>query len=173
MMFGVDGDQFLWRIEWDATDSKSSYRVSRIVKNFKIRQCMSRVVTKRGRQRFRVAVNGASLSDDLKQNSQGRNPRIREEKKQPGSEPKNPWRKSSAKQCQQQAMTWICDGSEKIGVRDKAAIRRNAVLVTMRRASACEENAKLKLRLVRILVRSLWEVGWRRRWRQMCKDIAW
>ena len=26
MMFGVDGNQFLWRIEWDATDPKSSYR---------------------------------------------------------------------------------------------------------------------------------------------------
>ena len=53
---------------------------------------MSRVVTNRGRQRFRVAVNGESLSDDLKKTarvgtqesvkkySQGRNPRIREEK---------------------------------------------------------------------------------------------
>ena len=83
MTFGVDGDQFLWRIEWDATDSKSSYRVSRIVKNFKSRQCMSRVVTNSGRQRFRVTVNGASLSDDLKRNGQGRNPRIREERAVP------------------------------------------------------------------------------------------
>ena len=41
---------------------------------------MSRVVTNRGRQRFRVAVNDESLSDDPKRNSQGRNPRIREEK---------------------------------------------------------------------------------------------
>ena len=32
---------------------------------------MSRVVTNRGRQRFRVAVNGESLSDELKKNSQG------------------------------------------------------------------------------------------------------
>ena len=51
---------------------------------------MSRVVTNRGRQRFRVAVNGESLSDDLKKtatvgtqesvkkNSQGRDPRTRE-----------------------------------------------------------------------------------------------
>ena len=43
---------------------------------------MSRVVTNGGR------VNGESLSDDQKKYSQGRNPRIREEK-QPGSEPKN------------------------------------------------------------------------------------
>ena len=50
---------------------------------FKSRQCMSRVVTNRGRQRFRIAVDGESLIDDLKKNSQGRNPRIREEK-QPG-----------------------------------------------------------------------------------------
>ena len=74
----------------NGTDAKSSHCVSRIVKNFKSKWCiMSRVVTNRGRQRFRVAVNGESLSDDLKRNSQGRNPRIREEK-QPGSEPKNP-----------------------------------------------------------------------------------
>ena len=57
--------------------------MSRIVKNFKSRQCMSRVVTNSGRQRFRVAVNGASLSDDLKRNGQGRNPRIREERAVP------------------------------------------------------------------------------------------
>ena len=76
--------------ELNGTDVKSGHCVSRIVKNFKSKWCiMSRVVTNRGRQRFRVAVNGESLSDDLKRNSQGRNPRIREEK-QPGSEPKNP-----------------------------------------------------------------------------------
>ena len=34
-MFGVDGDQVLWRIEWDETDPKSSYSVSRVVENFK------------------------------------------------------------------------------------------------------------------------------------------
>ena len=53
---------------------------------FKSRQCiMSRVVTNRGRQRFRVAVDGESLSDDLKNNSQGRNPRIREERAVPNA----------------------------------------------------------------------------------------
>ena len=41
--------------------------LSRTVKNFKSRQCiMSRIVTNRGRQRFRVAVNGERVSDDLK-----------------------------------------------------------------------------------------------------------
>ena len=69
--------------------------MSRIVKNFKIRQCMSRVVTNSGRQRFRVAVNGASLSDDLKKNGQGRNPRIREEKHSQGRNPKNREEKNS------------------------------------------------------------------------------
>ena len=60
--------------------------MSRIVKKFKNRQCiMSRVVTNRGRQRFRFAVNGESLSDDKK-------------KKQPGSEPKNPLRKKTARE---------------------------------------------------------------------------
>ena len=50
-----------------------------LLRTSKRKQCiMSRVVTNRGRQRFRVAVNGESLSDDLKKNSQGRNPRIRE-----------------------------------------------------------------------------------------------
>ena len=58
-------------------------------RKFKIRQCMSRVVTNSGRQRFRVAVNGASLSDDPKKNGQGRNPRIREEKHSHGRNPKN------------------------------------------------------------------------------------
>ena len=72
-----------------------------LLRTSKSGQCMSRVVTNRGRQRFRVAVNGESLSDDLKKTarvgtqesvkkySQGRNPRIREEKEQ----------------CQQQAKT--------------------------------------------------------------------
>ena len=55
---------------------------------FKSRQCiMSRVVTNRGRQRYRVAVNSESLSDALffkkKKNSQGREPRIREARAQP------------------------------------------------------------------------------------------
>ena len=80
----------------NGTDPKSIHRVLRIVKNFKSTQCiMSRVVTNRGRQRFRVAVNGESLSDDLKKtamvgtkesvkkNSRGRNPRIREERTVP------------------------------------------------------------------------------------------
>ena len=56
---------------------------------------MSRVVTNRGLQGFRIAVNGESLSDDLKKNSrvgtqesvkknsQGRNPKIREERAVP------------------------------------------------------------------------------------------
>ena len=58
--------------------------MSRIVKNFKSRQyIMSIVVTNRGRQGFRIAVNDESLSDDLKKNSQGRNPRIREERAVP------------------------------------------------------------------------------------------
>ena len=50
-----------------------------LLRTSKRKQCiMSRVVTNRGRQRFRVAVDGESLSDELKKNSQGRNPRIRE-----------------------------------------------------------------------------------------------
>ena len=59
---------------------------------------MSRVVTNRGRQGFDIAVNGESLSDDLrktarvgtqeslKKNSQGRNPKIREERAVPTAE---------------------------------------------------------------------------------------
>ena len=77
--------------ELTGTDPKSSHCVLKTVKNFKSKQClMSRVATNRGRQRFRVAVNGESLSDEktarvgtqesVKKNSQGRNPRIREEK---------------------------------------------------------------------------------------------
>ena len=70
--------------ELNGTDPKSSHCVFRIVKNFKSKQCiMSRVVTNRGRERFRVAVNGESLSDDLKKSSRGRNPRIREERTVP------------------------------------------------------------------------------------------
>ena len=65
-----------------------------------------------------------SLSDDLKKNSEGRNPRIRK---------KEQCQLQAKEQCQQQAKKCICDGSEKIGVRDKAAVRRNAVLVRMRR----------------------------------------
>ena len=82
--------------ELNGTDPKSSHCVLRIVKNFKSKQCiMSRVVTNRGRQRFRVAVNGESLSDDLKKKqpwSEPKNPW----KKQPGKGPKNPWSKSTA-----------------------------------------------------------------------------
>ena len=80
---------------------------------------MSRVVTNRGRQRFRVAVNGESLSDDLKRNSQGRNPRIREER---GS--------ANSRQRRESVM------AVKIGVRYKAAIRRNAASVTYAVTSA-------------------------------------
>ena len=84
-MFGVDGDQVLRRIEWDETDPKSSYCVSRVVENFK--EWTVRV--KSCDEPWTIPVNGECLSDDLKKNSQGRNPRIHEEK-QPGMEPKDP-----------------------------------------------------------------------------------
>ena len=164
-MFWLVGDQFLWRIEWDASDPKSSHRVSRIVKNFKSRQCMSKVVKKSGRQRFRVAVNGASLSDDLKKNSQGRNPRIREEKYSQGRK---------KEQCQRAVPTagndmnlwwqwedWSAGQScnpAKRSLGDYAASKR------MRR--------RWEVGTPTCPVRSLWEVGWRRWWRQMCKDIV-
>ena len=89
--------------------------VSRIVKSFKSRQCiMSRVVTNRGRQGFRIAVNGESLSDDLKKNSQGRNPRTREEKQRVGTQKsvkKEQCQPQAEEQCQQQTKTSICDGT--------------------------------------------------------------
>ena len=70
---------------------------------------MSRVVTNRGRQRFRIAVNGESLSDDLKKKQPGSEPKDREEK-QPGIEPKDPqdeekYQPQAKEQCQQQAKT--------------------------------------------------------------------
>ena len=51
---------------------------------------MSRVVTNRGRQRFRVAVNGESLSDDLKKKTARVGTQESVKKKQPGKGPKNP-----------------------------------------------------------------------------------
>ena len=78
--------------------------MSRVVKNFESRQCMSRVVTNRVRQNLVLQ----SLSDDLKKktarvgtqesavkkNSQGRNPRIRK---------KEQCQLQAKEQCQQQA----------------------------------------------------------------------
>ena len=64
---------------------------------FKCRQCiMSRVVTNRGRQRFRVAVNGGSLSDDLNKTAREG---IQEPVKQEHSQ------QQAKEQCQQQAKT--------------------------------------------------------------------
>ena len=65
---------------------------------FKSRQCiMSRVVTNRGRQRFRVAVNGESLSGDLKKKTarEGTQEPVRQEHSQ----------QQAKEQCQQQAKT--------------------------------------------------------------------
>ena len=89
--------------ELNGTDPKISHCVCQeLSRIFKCRQCiMSRVVTNRGRQRFRVE----SLSDDLKKNSQGRNPRIREEK-QPGEGTQESVKQEhSQQQCLQQAKT--------------------------------------------------------------------
>ena len=78
-----------------------------LLRTSKRKQCiMSSVVTNRGRQRFRVAVDGESLSDDLKKNSQGRNPRIREVP-------------TAGKRAVPTAGKYV----NLIGVRDKAAIR--------------------------------------------------
>ena len=43
---------------------------------------MSRVVTNRGRQRFRVAVNGESLSDDFKTAREGTQEPVKQEHSQ-------------------------------------------------------------------------------------------
>ena len=71
--------------------------MSRIVKNFKSRQyIMSIVVTNRGRQGFRIAVNGESLSDDLKKTARdGTQESVKKEQCQP----------QAKEQCQQQAKT--------------------------------------------------------------------
>ena len=58
--------------------------MSRVVKNFESRQCMSRVVTNRVRQNLVLQ----SLSDDLKKKARVGNPRIRREKK--NSQGRNP-----------------------------------------------------------------------------------
>ena len=51
--------------ELNGTDPRAVTVCQELSIIFKSRQNHSRVVTNRGRQRFRVAVNGESLSDDL------------------------------------------------------------------------------------------------------------
>ena len=113
--------------------------MSRVVKNFESRQCMSRVVTNRGRQNLVLQ----SLSDDLKKkkNSQGRNPRIR--------------KKKSSANCRQKSSANSRQRSESV-----MAVRRLECETKLQSGEtqfwcACEEDEKLKLRLVRSLVRSL------------------
>ena len=95
--------------ELNATDPESSHCMSRIVNNFQSRQCvMSRVVTNRGRQRFRVAVNGESLSDDLKKKARvGTQESVKKTAREGTQEPvKQEHSQQQAKeQCQQQAKT--------------------------------------------------------------------
>ena len=130
--------------------------MSRVVKNFESRQCMSRVVTNRVRQNLVLQ----SLSDDLKKkkkkkkktarvgtqesavkkNSQGRNPRIRKTKK-------------SSANCRQKSSANSRQRSESV-----MAVRRFECETKLQSGEtqfwcACEEDEKLKL--VRRLVRSL------------------